>query len=234
MGSEMCIRDRRINVDVDLVHVLLNKPRGVISTADDPEGRPTVVDYVRLPQRLFPVGRLDQDTEGLVLLTNDGDLAHALLHPSHEVDRVYVALVRGTMKDAAMSMLRSGVDLDDGFACPRTAEVLESQHDRTLVQITMTEGRKHEVRRLCQAIGHPVERLARVAFGGVELGDLRQGRWRFLTHQEIARLHAAAEGRPGPDPARRHQRAERRNRKRATPRDRGGPARGTARTKDRS
>ncbi len=214
-SDDIRLDGERVNVDTDLVYVMLNKPQGVVSTADDPRGRPTVVDLVGFDQRLFPVGRLDLDSEGLVLLTNDGDLTHRLLHPSHEVDKVYVVLVRGTIRDRTVTTLLEGVELDDGLARPRQVEVLETRHDQSLVQLTMTEGRKREVRRIFDEVGHPVKRLARVAFGGVELGDLRQGHWRELTQQEIARLHAATEGRTGPPEHRRHARDERRSRGRA-------------------
>lgn len=181
----------RINVDPDLVYVLLNKPRGVITTADDPEGRPTVMELVNLPQRLFPVGRLDQDTEGLLLLTNDGELANALMHPSYEVKRIYVALVVGEVRKHVITRLREGVELEDGWARPRGVRLLEQERGKSLIELVMTEGRKREVRRLLGAVGLKVERLARVAYGGVELGELRQGKWRFLTQGEIGRLHAA-------------------------------------------
>jgi 23S rRNA pseudouridine2605 synthase len=184
----------RVNVDPDRVYVMLNKPQGVVSTADDPQGRPTVVDLINLPQRLYPVGRLDQDTEGLLLLTNDGELTHRLLHPSFEVERIYVALVPGPVRKRALAQLREGVELDDGVARPDRVRVLEEEKSKALVEIVMTEGRKREVRRMFGAIGLTVERLARVAYGGVELGELRQGKWRFLTHAEIGALHAAAEG----------------------------------------
>jgi 23S rRNA pseudouridine2605 synthase len=184
----------RINVDPDRVYVLLNKPRGVVTTADDPHGRQTVVDLVNLPQRLFPVGRLDQDTEGLLLLTNDGELTHQLLHPSYEVERVYVALVPGPVRKRVLAQLRDGVELEDGPARVRRVRVLEEERSKALVEVVMTEGRKREVRRLFSAVGLTVERLARVAYGGVELGDLRQGKWRFLTQSEIGSLHAAVAG----------------------------------------
>jgi 23S rRNA pseudouridine2605 synthase len=187
----------RINVDPDRVYVLLNKPRGVVTTADDPQGRPTVVELVNLPQRLYPVGRLDQDTEGLVLLTNDGELTHRLLHPSFEVERTYVALVPGPVRKRSLAQLREGVELEDGVARATRVRVLEEEKSKALVEIVMTEGRKREVRRMFDAIGLTVERLARVAYGGVELGELRQGRWRFLTQAEIGALHAVAEGGAG-------------------------------------
>ncbi|TVR36086.1 MAG: rRNA pseudouridine synthase [Nitriliruptor sp.] len=180
----------RINVDPDRVYVMLNKPRGVITTADDPEGRPAVVDLINLPQRLFPVGRLDQDTEGLLLLTNDGDLAHALMHPSFEVERVYVALVPGPVRGKLLAEIRAGIELEDGLARPKRARVLEEEKSKALLEVVMTEGRKREVRRLLGGVGLKVERLARVAYGGVELGDLRQGKWRFLSTKEVGMLYA--------------------------------------------
>ncbi len=197
----------RIVVDPKLVYVLLNKPRGVVTTADDPQGRPTVVDLVNLPQRLFPVGRLDQDTEGLLLLTNDGALAHALTHPSYEVERVYIALVPAPVRKKVLAELRAGIELEDGVARPKRLQLLEEERSKALLEIVMTEGRKREVRRMLVAHGLTVERLARVAFGGVQLGELRQGKWRFLTGAEIATLHAAVGGG-------------------APPRHKGGPKRG--------
>jgi 23S rRNA pseudouridine2605 synthase len=182
----------RVIVDTTLRYLMLNKPRGVVSTTHDPEGRPTVMDLVNLEERLYPVGRLDQDTEGLLLLTNDGDLANRLLHPSFEVERTYLALVPGPVRRETLRRLTDGVELDDGIARPRRVRVAEEHRGKALLEIVMTEGRKREVRRMLAAVGAPVERLARVAFGGVELGDLRQGKWRFLDRPEIARLHAAA------------------------------------------
>ncbi|MEX2504666.1 MAG: pseudouridine synthase [Egicoccus sp.] len=190
----------RVNTDPDKLYVLLNKPRGVVTTADDPQGRPTVVDLVNLPQRLYPVGRLDQDTEGLLLLTNDGELTHQLLHPSFEVERIYVALVPGPVRKKALAQLREGVELDDGIARARRARVLEEEHGRALVELVLTEGRKREVRRMFGALGLTVERLARVAYAGVELGDLRQGKWRFLTQAEIGKLHGAVKAPAPPRP----------------------------------
>jgi 23S rRNA pseudouridine2605 synthase len=187
----------RVNVHPDRVYIALNKPRGVITTADDPEGRPTVLDLVNLPQRLFPVGRLDQDTEGLLLMTNDGELAHQLLHPSYEVERVYVALVPGPVRRKVLAELRDGVEVEDYVARPRRVRVLEEQSSKVLLEVVMTQGRKREVRRMLGAVGLNVERLARVSYGGVDLGELRQGKWRFLTQQEIGRLHAAVNRRDG-------------------------------------
>jgi 23S rRNA pseudouridine2605 synthase len=188
----------RVIVDTTLRYLMLNKPRGVVSTTKDPEGRPTVMDLVNLDERLYPVGRLDQDTEGLLLLTNDGELANRLMHPSFGVERTYLALVPGPVRREMLRTLTEGVELEDGPARPARVRVAEEHRGKALLEVVMTEGRKREVRRMLAAVGLPVERLARVAYGGVELGDLRQGKWRFLDRPEIARLHAAA-GTPAPE-----------------------------------
>lgn len=188
----VAVDGERVNVDPDRVYVLLNKPRGVLTTTDDPQGRPTVMDLINLPQRLYPVGRLDMDTEGLLLLTNDGELANRLLHPSNEVERVYLALVPGPVRKPALARLREGVELEDGIARPRSVRVVEEQRSKAMLEVVMTEGRKREVRRMLAELGLTVERLVRVAFGDVQLGDLRKGKWRFLTNPEISRLHVAA------------------------------------------
>ncbi len=182
----------RVTLDTTLRYVLLNKPQGFVSTTSDPEGRPTVTELINLPDRLYPVGRLDRDTEGLLLLTNDGDLVHRLLHPSFGVERTYLALVPGPVRREVLGRLRDGVELDDGPARPRRVRLAEQHAGKAVLEVVMNEGRKREVRRMLAAVGLPVERLARVAFGGVELGDLRQGKWRFLTDPEVNRLRRAS------------------------------------------
>ncbi|HTX11852.1 MAG TPA: pseudouridine synthase [Solirubrobacteraceae bacterium] len=170
----------------------LNKPAGVVSTARDPQGRPTVVTLVAQTERLYPVGRLDIDTTGLILLTNQGDLAHRLTHPSFEVEKSYRALVGGAaIEERALRALREGVELDDGPTAP--ARVRRVSADT--IEITIHEGRKRQVKRMCEAVGHPVKRLERVRFGPLELGDLPRGRWRRLTDAEIDALMAASEAR---------------------------------------
>jgi 23S rRNA pseudouridine2605 synthase len=167
----------------------LNKPAGVVSTARDPQGRPTVVTMVPQTERLYPVGRLDIDTTGLILLTNQGELAHRLTHPSFEVEKTYRVVVGGVaLEDRALRALREGVDLDDGRTSP--ARVRRVSADT--IEITIHEGRKRQVKRMCEAVGHPVKRLERVAFGPLELGDLKQGRWRRLSDAEVEALMAAA------------------------------------------
>lgn len=209
--ADIRVDGARVDVDPDRVYLMLNKPRDVVTTLDDPHGRTTVADLVDVDERVFPVGRLDRDTEGLVLLTNDGDLAHELMHPSYEVPRTYVALVPGAVSDGTVARLREGVQLEDGLARPRSARVLRDDRQRALLEVVMTEGRKHEVRRLADAVGLPVERLARVAYDGVELGELGQGSWRPLTQREIGNLFAAV-GRGEPSQVERSSLSDRRAR----------------------
>jgi 23S rRNA pseudouridine2605 synthase len=177
--------------------ILLNKPRGVITTRSDPRGRRTIYRLLSPEdQGLKHVGRLDRDSEGLLLLTNDGDLHHALLHPSREIPRRYRALVLGIPDDEALRSLRKGVTLEDGVARAddvRVERVVDRDH--AIVALTMKEGRRREVRRLLEAVGHPVERLKRVAFGPIALGRLAPGRTRPLTEDEVARLREAVEPR---------------------------------------
>jgi len=169
----------------------LNKPAGVVSTARDPQGRPTVVRMVPQTERLYPVGRLDIDTTGLILLTNEGDLAHRLTHPSFEVDKTYRAVVGGPpVREAALQALRDGVELEDGMTSP--ARVRRVAADT--IEITIHEGRKRQVKRMCDAVGHPVKRLERVAFGPLSLGDLPRGRWRRLDADEVQALLDATSG----------------------------------------
>jgi 23S rRNA pseudouridine2605 synthase len=167
-----------------LVHYLLNKPAGVVTTASDPQGRPTVVELVPDEPRVFPVGRLDAETEGLLLLTNDGDLTHRLTHPSFGVEKEYLALVEGTPSAGALRRLREGIELDDGITAPARA----SLQPPSSLTIVIHEGRNRQVRRMCEAIGHPVQRLVRVRIGPVADRRLRPGEWRPLTQDEVRAL----------------------------------------------
>jgi 23S rRNA pseudouridine2605 synthase len=176
-----------ISVAEGLVHYLLNKPRGVVTTASDPQGRPTVVSLVPAEPRVFPVGRLDIDTEGLLLLTNNGELAHRLTHPSFGGEKEYVAEVRGRPSPAVLRTLRTGVDLDDG----RTAPAKVSLVSPTVLRVTIHEGRNRQVRRMCEAVGHPVVRLVRVRIGPVTDRRLPPGEWRPLTAKELRGLEKA-------------------------------------------
>jgi 23S rRNA pseudouridine2605 synthase len=178
----------RIGLRPDLVHYLLNKPVGVVTTASDTHGRPTVVQLVPAEPRVFPVGRLDVDTEGLLLLTNDGDLAQRLMHPSHGVDKEYLVEVQGgTVSQGAIRRLREGIELDDGPTAP--AKV--SQPSPGVLRITIHEGRNRQVRRMFDAIGHPVSRLVRVRIGTLHDRTLKPGEWRSLEQHEINALTLA-------------------------------------------
>jgi 23S rRNA pseudouridine2605 synthase len=172
---------------------MVNKPLGVVSTASDTHGRPIVTDLVQSPHRLYPVGRLDADTTGLILLTNDGDLANHLTHPRYGVQRVYRARVQGgPVSEAALRALREGVELDDGRTSPASARQLGS----SALEIVIAEGRKRQVRRMCEAVGHRVKELERVAFGPLRLGALAPGEARRLSPAEVERLRKAAESGP--------------------------------------
>jgi 23S rRNA pseudouridine2605 synthase len=173
-----------LSVREGLVHYLLNKPAGVVTTASDPQGRPTVVQLVPPEPRVFPVGRLDADTEGLLLLTNDGDLTHRLTHPSFGVEKEYLALVEGTPSAGDLRRLREGIELDDGVTAPARAS-LQPPSSLTLV---IHEGRNRQVRRMCEAIGHPVQRLVRVRVGPIADRRLAPGAWRPLTQDEVRAL----------------------------------------------
>ncbi|MGH3489187.1 MAG: pseudouridine synthase [Actinopolymorphaceae bacterium] len=176
----------RIVVDVGKVYLALNKPRGVVSTMSDPEGRPCLAELVKGQQeRLFHVGRLDTETEGLLLLVNDGEFAHRLAHPSHGVEKTYLAEVPGPVPTRVGRQLREGVELDDGVARADAFRVVQRFEGRALVELVLHEGRKHIVRRMLAEVGHPVRRLVRTSVGPVKLGDLRPGTLRPLTQQEL-------------------------------------------------
>lgn len=167
-----------------LRHVLLNKPRGTIATARDPEGRPTVVDLVKGDVRVVPVGRLDRDTTGVLLLTNDGPLAHRLAHPRYGIEKTYVAEVRGEPSDETLARLATGVELEDGPTAPARVRRLGPSR----VELVLHEGRNRQVRRMFEAVGHPVERLRRSRYAGLGPGRLKPGDWRELTRDEVRRL----------------------------------------------
>jgi 23S rRNA pseudouridine2605 synthase len=183
----------RLAAAPDLVHLALNKPEGVVSTMSDPEGRPCLGDYVEgRRQRLFHVGRLDVATEGLILLTNDGELAHRLMHPSHEVSKTYVADVPAPIPRDLGRRLRDGVLLEDGLARVDGFRVVSSAAGRALVELVLHDGRNHVVRRMLEAVDHPVGRLVRTKIGTVALGDLRPGKLRPLNRPELGDLYEAA------------------------------------------
>ena len=181
----------RINTAAGNVYLAMNKPRGYVTAMSDPEGRPTVGDLVAdRVERLFHVGRLDADTEGLLLLTNDGELAHRLSHPSYEVPKTYLAEVLGPMARDVGKRLREGVQLEDGIVRVDSFKLIDSTSNKVLVELVLHEGRKHIVRRALAEVGHPVQQLVRTAVGPVQLGSQKPGKIRVLTRDELAGLFA--------------------------------------------
>ncbi|MGI6656583.1 MAG: pseudouridine synthase [Desulfobulbus sp.] len=171
------------------LYVLLNKPAGYVTTLSDPQGRPVVSDLlVGISQRLFPVGRLDLDTEGALLMTNDGKLSQAILHPSFEVDKTYEALVTGSPDGASLQRLARGIRLEDGMTAPASLHTIRRIKGNTLVQITIHEGRKRQVKKMFQAIGHQVLHLKRTAYGNLRLDDLSSGAWRQLDRSDLKKI----------------------------------------------
>jgi len=202
VNGDIAILGRRVDPDRDVIRVdgarvptarrhrylLLNKPKGVVTTLDDPEGRRTVAEFLPKGPRLFHVGRLDADTTGLLLLTNDGDLANRLTHPRYEVSKTYVASVSGLVTPAVLNKLKAGVELEDGLLKPDSVKLMDASPRGSLLRITLHEGRNRAVRRLLDAVGHPVVELSRVALGPLQLGTLKIGQTRDLTRDELGAL----------------------------------------------
>lgn len=178
----------------EAVTLMLNKPAGYLTSMKDPQGRPCVAQLVPLDEfpALYPLGRLDYDTTGLLLFSTDGELGNAVLHPSHHVDKTYRALVKGKPSEAALDRLRSGVVLDDGPTQPAEVRLAGRKGKNAYVEIIIHEGRKRQVKRMCEAIGHPVLQLHRASFGPLELGDLPEGKYRVLSEQEVVALERAS------------------------------------------
>ena len=203
VNGEVAVLGRRIDAEKDKVQVdgsmvplraeleylLLNKPEGVVTTADDEGGRETVLDLVEATGRIWPVGRLDIGTEGALLLTNDGELTHRLTHPRYHVAKTYLAEVTGPVGAAALKRLSRGVELDDGPAAPAEVHLVERGSQRSLVELTISEGRNRQVRRMMEAVGHPVVALVRTAIGPLRIGRLKPGTYRRLTVDEVRALY---------------------------------------------
>ncbi|MFQ6044646.1 MAG: pseudouridine synthase [Candidatus Poribacteria bacterium] len=174
------------------VYIVMNKPAGYLSTASDDRNRPTVLNLLRnLPVRVYPVGRLDLDTEGLLLLTNDGELAHQITHPRYHVDKVYIAWVKGHPDEAALEKLRRGIRIEDGVTAPAKAIVTERTDTHTCLKITIHEGKKRQVKRMCRAVGYEVQHLKRIQIGPIKLGNLRVGKYRRLSSKEVEELKSS-------------------------------------------
>ncbi|MBC8077789.1 MAG: rRNA pseudouridine synthase, partial [Chloroflexales bacterium] len=191
-ADEIAVDGKLIGQPAARTYVMLNKPVGVVSTADDPQGRPTVVEMIDVPARLFPVGRLDADSEGLLLLTDDGELTHRLTHPSFEVEKEYRALLNEVPDADALRQWREGVLLEGEHTAPAWVEVLEPGEGGTWVRVVLREGRKRQIREVARLLGAEVLRLMRVREGALTLGDLEAGQWRPLTAEEVRSLQSHA------------------------------------------
>ncbi|PSK81595.1 16S rRNA pseudouridine516 synthase [Murinocardiopsis flavida] len=191
--SEIRVDDMRVVTAPDLLYFALNKPRGVVSTMSDPEGRPTLADYAgQTEERLFHVGRLDTETEGLILLTNDGELANRLTHPRYKVVKTYIAKVPGPVPRGVVKRVREGVELEDGPVEVDSFRVVDDEGGVAMVEVRLHEGRKHIVRRLLDSVGHPVTDLARTQVGPIGINTLKVGTMRALTTKEVSELYTAA------------------------------------------
>ena len=187
--DEIRVDGETLKPESEGVVLVLFKPRRCVTTLHDPQGRPTVADFInKFPIRLYPVGRLDYDAEGLLLLTNDGELAHRLQHPRYKVPKTYLVKVRGHPPAEALAILQQGVNLEDGITAPAELIVVEDDQKATWLSLTLREGRKHQVKRMCAAVGHPVLRLRRTKVGPIELDDLRPGEIRRLKSREVRSL----------------------------------------------
>jgi 23S rRNA pseudouridine2605 synthase len=190
-SSVILVEGIRITNEIKKVYLLLNKPIGYITSAKDQYDRPTVMDLIsEIKVRLYPVGRLDYDTEGLLILTNDGALTFKITHPSHNVTKTYTALVSGIVQEEAIEIFKEGVVIEDYKTAPAELEILKYMNNDTLVNITIHEGKNRQVRKMCDAIGHSVLRLKRISIGSLKLGDLSTGHYRHLNKEEIEYLYS--------------------------------------------
>ncbi len=190
--SDLVLLDGKVLKFESKVYILLNKPPGYLSSLSDPQGRPTVADLVKgLGTRVYPVGRLDYDTEGLLLMTNDGQFTNLMTHPRYGIKKKYQAALQGRISEKALQQLRQGVQLDDGITAPASVRIIKNDEQTSLVEIEIGEGKKREVRRMCAAVGFPVITLKRISFGFLNLRGVQKGKYRFLTPGEVGRLKSS-------------------------------------------
>lgn len=184
-GDQVTVNGKRVAVKSKNYYLMFHKPKGCITTVKDDLGRKTVMDFIDFHARLFPIGRLDYDTEGLLILTNDGDIANKLTHPKNEVEKTYVARISGSLSEAERRQLEKGVEVDGSPTLPAKVKILEKDEHHTRVEITISEGRNRQVKKMFECVGKEVEFLKRVAEGELRLGGLPRGKWRFLNEKEI-------------------------------------------------
>lgn len=188
LHDEVRVDGDTVGVRPDLVYFLLNKPSGFVSAVNDPQGRPTVTSLIQRPERIYPIGRLDLDSEGLLILTNDGDLTYLITHPSRGVEKEYLVELNGSIGEKALNKMRHGLELEDGITAPARVTKLS----RNVIKVVIHEGRNRQIRRMCEAVGLGVERLVRTRIGSVRDSKLKQGEWRELTVGEVSELRQAA------------------------------------------
>ena len=186
-NQKITVDGKILSLNAEKIYIMLNKPRGYVSTAHDERGRKTILDLIDVSERVYPVGRLDLNSEGLILLTNDGDLTNSLIHPRYEVSKTYRAKISGDITEEKLDKLRAGIELDDGLTAPAEIYLI----DKDLVEITIHEGRNRQVRRMFAAVGCDVKRLRRIKFAGLTLEGLKVGKFRNLTVEEVAKLKGA-------------------------------------------
>lgn len=187
-NDSVMVNGRRVSLVKKNYYIMLHKPKGCVTTVSDELGRKTVMDLINIKARIYPIGRLDYDTEGLLLLTSDGNLANLLTRPSSNVSKTYIARVSGQVTDAEVNKLRSGVVIDGKKTLPAQVSILEKDDHHTRLQIAITEGRNRQIKKMCEAVGHEVEFLKRVAIGELRLGGLTRSKWRYLTDKEVTYL----------------------------------------------
>jgi 23S rRNA pseudouridine2605 synthase len=186
LNDEVKVKGRIVSIKRQNIYIMLNKPTGYITSVKDQFSRKTVMDLITdIEDRVYPVGRLDYDTSGLLLLTNDGDLTYKITHPKHEIEKIYIAEVEGFVEQKDIMAFSRGINIDGTLTAPATLEVIELKKDSSIVKIKIIEGKNRQVRKMCMKVGHPVITLKRIAIGPISIGDLREGTWRNLTSKEI-------------------------------------------------
>ncbi|MEG0774813.1 pseudouridine synthase [Clostridium sp.] len=200
LGTKIDISNDIVSVDNKVitpeeqkVYIALNKPEGYVSTVKDEKGRKTILDLVLVKERIYPIGRLDYDTSGLILLTNHGEVYNKIIHPRVAIDKVYIALVEGIPDDSIIKTFEKGIDIGDYITAPGKCEILKKYNNSTELKITIHEGKNRQVRRMCQAVGHPVIKLKRISVGYITLGELEKGKWRYLNQIEVDYLKNGGE-----------------------------------------
>ncbi|MBV7274846.1 rRNA pseudouridine synthase [Clostridiaceae bacterium UIB06] len=184
-SDKITVDNKGIKPEGNKVYIALNKPEGYVSTVKDEKGRKTIIDLVQVKERVYPIGRLDYDTSGLILLTNDGEIYNKIIHPREEKKKTYIAVIKGIPLKEDIEKFRNGVDIDGYITAPAVFQVLRSSKECVEVKIIIHEGKNRQIRRMCEAIGHPVLTLKRIQIGTIKLGNLSKGKWRFLTEEEI-------------------------------------------------